>query len=74
MRFELKDGGLIKPEMKADIVLFDPKTMINRAKYQASDRSSEGTFHLLVNGEVALRDNVQMQDWAGRLIDGKRKV
>lgn len=65
---------MIKPEMKADIVLFGPKTMINRAKFQASERSSEGTFRVLVNGEVALRDSVQMQDWAGRLIDGKRKV
>ena len=52
------DRGLIAIGMAADLTVFDPKTVIDRATYENPALPSEGIRHVLVNGGLALRDGV----------------
>jgi N-acyl-D-amino-acid deacylase len=50
------DRGLIAPGMAADITVFDPNTVIDRATYQEPGLRSEGIRVVIVNGKVALEN------------------
>src|SRR5215217_5998838 len=49
-RFKLKDRGLIRAGFKADLVVFDPDTIIDRATFQEPQLTSAGVKHVYVNG------------------------
>jgi N-acyl-D-amino-acid deacylase len=49
-RLKLKDRGLIRPGFKADIVLFDPLSVVDRATFQQPQLISEGVKRVFVNG------------------------
>jgi N-acyl-D-amino-acid deacylase len=50
----MTDRGLLAPGMAADVVVFDPATVIDRATYQNPGLRSEGIHFVMVNGVVAL--------------------
>ncbi|HEX4912668.1 MAG TPA: amidohydrolase family protein, partial [Vicinamibacterales bacterium] len=50
----MTDRGLLAPGMAADVVVFDPATVIDRATYQNPGLRSEGIHYVMVNGVVAL--------------------
>jgi len=50
-RLGLKDRGLIREGMKADLVIFDPKRIIDRSTFKEPELISEGVLRVLVNGE-----------------------
>jgi N-acyl-D-aspartate/D-glutamate deacylase len=54
----LVDRGAIAPGMAADIVVFDPNTVIDHATFEQPTLKSEGIRHVIVNGIVALQDGV----------------
>jgi N-acyl-D-amino-acid deacylase len=67
----LHDRGLIVPGMWADMVVFDPKTVIDRAEFvpaEATMRYPDGIDHLVVNGVVTLRDGNHTGAMAGRVL------
>lgn len=49
-RLGLKDRGLIKKGMKADLVLFDPQTVIDNATFAEPQKLSLGIKSVFVNG------------------------
>ena len=49
-RFNLKDRGLIRPGFKADLVLFDPNRIIDRATFRDPQLIATGVEHVFVNG------------------------
>jgi N-acyl-D-aspartate/D-glutamate deacylase len=49
----IRDRGLLREGFYADIVVFDPETIADRATYEEA-RYSEGIDHVLVNGEIVL--------------------
>jgi N-acyl-D-amino-acid deacylase len=55
-RFKLYDRGLIRAGHKADIVLFDPLSVIDRATFQQPQLISEGVKRVFVNGVEVWRD------------------
>jgi N-acyl-D-amino-acid deacylase len=55
-KFGLTDRGVLRPGMWADIVVFNPETIIDKATYQNPHQLSVGIEHVIVNGEVALEN------------------
>lgn len=49
-RFKLQDRGLIRPGFKADVVLFDPARVIDRATFKEPESVAEGVTRVFVNG------------------------
>ncbi len=62
------DRGFLAPGMAADVTVFDPNTVIDRATYDDPARLSEGIRYVLVNGHVALRDGVVTGLQGGRVL------
>jgi dihydroorotase/N-acyl-D-amino-acid deacylase len=58
-RMHLTDRGLIKQGLAADLVVFDPLTVIDRATFAAPNQLSEGMQWVLVNG-IPVIDGGQM--------------
>ncbi len=55
-RFGLKDRGLVAPGKKADLVLFDPKTVIDTATTANPESEPKGISTVFVNGVAVLRN------------------
>lgn len=62
------DRGLLAVGMAADVTVFDPNRIIDRATYEDPVQWSEGIQHVIVNGRVALRDGQVTGDRAGRIL------
>ena len=62
--------GLLKPGMKADIVVFDPDKVIDKATFENPHQYSVGFLQVLVNGKFALRDGTVTADRPGRVLYG----
>ena len=62
------DRGLLATGMAADITVFDPASVIDRATYEEPARLSEGIRYVLVNGVVALANGKVTGAQPGRLL------
>jgi N-acyl-D-amino-acid deacylase len=57
-RFKLKDRGVLAAGKAADVVVFNPETVTDRATYDHPFLFPEGIEHVLVNGGVAVSSGV----------------
>ena len=64
----MSDRGVIALGMAADIVVFDPNTIIDHATYENPAVPSEGVKYVLVNGKTALKNGVATNVWGGRAL------
>lgn len=64
----LTDRGRIRPGHKADLVVFDPEQVFDRATYDAPKQSPFGIHHLFVNGVWTVKDGALTGDRGGRLL------
>jgi N-acyl-D-amino-acid deacylase len=67
----LKDRGLLKVGYYADIVVFNPKTIIDRATYTEPHQLAVGVDDVLVNGGFALKDGKATGAHTGRVVRGR---
>lgn len=64
-RHHLRDRGLLWPGFAADLVLFDPEQIRDRATYEESRLPAEGVTHVWVNGRLVLDDGGMTGDTPG---------
>lgn len=57
-RLGIQDRGLLREGMKADIVIFDPATVADRATYVAPHVIAAGVREVIVNGVSVVHDGV----------------
>jgi N-acyl-D-amino-acid deacylase len=57
-RLGLRDRGRIEKNLAADIVIFDPKIVIDKATYSDPHQFPEGINYVIVNGKVVVKDGV----------------
>jgi dihydroorotase/N-acyl-D-amino-acid deacylase len=55
-RLSIRDRGLLNEGMYADIVVFDPNTIIDRSTYENPHQLSVGMKHVFVNGVEVVTD------------------
>jgi N-acyl-D-amino-acid deacylase len=63
------DRGVIRPSMKADLVLFDPSTVLDRATPEAPEALSVGIERVWVNGEIVFENGKTTGRHPGQVID-----
>jgi N-acyl-D-aspartate/D-glutamate deacylase len=54
--FRIPDRGLLKEGMAADVVVFDPTTLRDKATFTEPHQLAEGMVHVFVNGQAAILD------------------
>jgi dihydroorotase/N-acyl-D-amino-acid deacylase len=69
-RLKIWDRGLLRPGMKADVVVFDAAKVKDMATYEKPHQYSVGFRDVIVNGKVALRDDVITAERPGRVLYG----
>ena len=67
----LKDRGLLKAGYYADIVVFNPDTIIDRSTYTAPHQLAVGVDDVLVNGGFALKGGKATGAHTGRVVRGR---
>ena len=65
-RVHLRDRGRLAPSMAADVVVFDPATVADKATYEDPFQYPVGIGTVIVNGSVALRDGQRDDKHTGR--------
>ncbi len=66
--FGFKDRGILKPGAIADITVFDPDTVLDRATFEKPTTPSDGIEHVIVSGDVVLENGRQTAARPGRLV------
>ncbi|MEL7648180.1 MAG: amidohydrolase family protein [Sedimentibacter sp.] len=67
-RLMLRQKGLIKEGYDADITIFDYNTIIDKATFQDPQVRPEGVDFVIVNGKVAIADNITVNNTHGRFL------
>ena len=71
---ELEGRGFLKDGMFADVVVFDPETIADRATFEKPHQYAVGVKHVLVNGTRVLADGEHTGARPGRAVWGQGKV
>jgi len=66
----IKDRGLVKAGMKADLAIFDPATIADKATFEQPQQFAVGMRHVLVNGQTVLLNGEMTAARPGRAIRG----
>ena len=51
-RLGLADRGIVRPGLKADLVVFDPAKVVDRATFERPHQYAEGFTYVITNGQV----------------------
>ncbi len=73
-RMRLTDRGVLKKGMWADIVIFDPATIRDKATFENPNQLSEGMQFVLVNGVAVIENGRQTNALPGKVLRGAGAV
>ena len=68
LRLDIRDRGMLRDGMKADIVLFDPKTVKSPATRHDPKQFPVGIEYVLVNGSIVVDQGRHTGVLAGRAL------
>lgn len=69
-RVGLRDRGLIREGKFADITVFDPAKVIDRATFESPNQYPTGIEYVLVNGKISVDKGQRTAALAGRVLRG----
>lgn len=69
-RVGLRDRGLLRTGAYADITVFDPKQVIDRATFELPNQHPEGIKFVIINGQISVDDGRRTPALAGRVLRG----
>jgi len=67
-RLGLHNRGLLRPRCYADVVLFDPETVMDRASFEDAHQFSTGIRDVWVNGNRVIRMGQHTGATPGRVV------
>jgi N-acyl-D-amino-acid deacylase len=67
-RLGLQNRGLLKERFFADIVIFNPETVTDKATFEDGRQFAEGIEYVLVNGELVIDEGVHTGQTPGRTL------
>jgi len=69
-RVGFRDRGILKAGNFADITIFDPQRVIDRATFEMPNQYPEGIEYVLINGQIAVDGGQRTKALAGQIIRG----
>ncbi len=69
---DLNDRGIVKPNYKADIVIFDPETIQDKATYENGRQYPIGIDYVIVNGEITVEKGKHLGTLRGEILKHKK--
>ena len=69
----LWDRGVLRPQLAADIVIFNEQTISDRATYQRPKQFADGLEYVLVNGQIVIEKGQHNGARPGRILRRKSK-
>jgi N-acyl-D-amino-acid deacylase len=69
-RVGLRDRGLLRAGAYADITVFDPKQVIDRATFEIPNQHPDGIKFVIINGQISVDDGRRTPALAGRVLRG----
>jgi len=69
-RVGLRDRGFLREGMFADITIFDPRRVIDRATFEKPNQHPDGVNYVIVNGQLSVDDGKRTPALAGRPLRG----
>jgi dihydroorotase/N-acyl-D-amino-acid deacylase len=69
-RLSIRDRGLLRESFRADLVIFDPETIADRATFEQPHQVSTGIRHVFVNGTAVVRDARHTGAKPGQIVRG----
>jgi dihydroorotase/N-acyl-D-amino-acid deacylase len=69
-RVGIKDRGLLRIGMFADITVFNPRTVIDRATFELPNQYPVGIEYVLVNGQISVDKGERTAALAGQVVRG----
>jgi N-acyl-D-aspartate/D-glutamate deacylase len=67
-RLGLRDRGQVREGAYADLVLFDPAAVEDRATFESPHQYAGGIDHVMVNGQWVVRDGQQTDARPGQVL------
>ncbi len=72
-KMRLADRGVLKAGMWADVVVFDPETVTDKATFEAPNQLSVGMDYVLINGVPVIAGGEATGALPGKVLRGNRK-
>ncbi|HEX5876202.1 MAG TPA: D-aminoacylase [Pyrinomonadaceae bacterium] len=69
-RVGLRDRGLLREGMFADITILNPETILDRATFENPNQYPSGIEYVLVNGQISVDQSKRTPTLAGRILRG----
>ena len=66
----LRDRGLLRAGMYADLTIFDPQTVLDRATFEMPNQYPDGIKYVIINGGISVDDGKRTPALAGKVIRG----
>jgi len=64
----IKDRGVLKKGNWADVVIFDPKTIIDKANFNNPYQYSKGVEYVIINGKSVIKKGQHTGELAGKVL------